>query len=231
MPNHFIETNLIIGYTVDWDRQAPVVDTYLDSITGTDLYTSRRVLTEAEDVVNKRRRLAKQAARRIFQDFDTSHSQPKINDIIKFITRELNHCSDSAVDHVIQHINDNNYYYTGLTQVDNRKVLERTNGDIDEDFEGALKIIRELRDSESNGLDIFVFNNIKNNYKENESFSTINQLLSGNDRDILFDSNRLAQEKDINLLYFVTIDSDFLDNKSDIESCLGKINIEHPKSV
>lgn len=92
MPDHFVETNIIIGYPVDWDRQAPVVRPYLDSLSGINLHTSRRVLEEAEDVINDRRRLAKQAARRIFQDLDAGRHRPGTQQIVDFVWGELSHC-------------------------------------------------------------------------------------------------------------------------------------------
>lgn len=92
MPDHFVETNIIIGYPVDWDRQAPVVRPYLDSLSGINLHKSRRVLEEAEDVINDRRRLAKQAARRIFQDLDAGRHRPGTQQIVDFVWGELSHC-------------------------------------------------------------------------------------------------------------------------------------------
>lgn len=233
MPDHFVETNIIIGYTVDWDRQAQVVRTYLDSLSGIDLHTSPRVLTEAEDVVNDRRRLAKQAARRIFQDFEAGRHRPETQQIVDFIWRELRHNRESVVDHVIQHIRDNENYYIGLTQVDNRRVLEATTDDIDDDFDAAINIITDIRDHSYDGFDCSIFVDIKQDYSTLSVFSTINGILSDepNDRDILLDSYHLTQKENIQLLYFITTDGDFLNNESRLESCLGTVDIEHPNSV
>jgi hypothetical protein len=233
MPDHFIETNIIIGYTVDWDQQAPVVKQYLDSIHSIDLYTSPRVLTEAEDVVNDRRRLTKQAAQLIFQDFDAGRHQPPIQQIVDFVWRELSHYRDSVVSHVVQHIRDNEHYYIGLTQVDTRTVLERTTDDIDDDFDAVIEIITRIRNHNCNGLDCSVFANIKQDYSSLSVFGTVDGILSNksNDRDILLDSYHLTQEESLNPLYFVTMDSDFLDNESQLESCLSTVDIEHPTTV
>ncbi|WP_318569901.1 hypothetical protein [Salinigranum marinum] len=233
MPDHFIETNIIIGYTVDWDQQAPVVKQYLDSITRIDIHTSPRVLTEAEDVVNDRRRLTKQAARLIFQDFDTGRRQPPIQQIVDFVWRELSHYRDSVVSHVVQHIRDHEQYYIGLTQVDTRTVLERTTDDIDDDFDAVISIITSIRNHNCDGLNCSVFANIKQDYSTLSVFGTVDSILSGksNDRDILLDSYHLTQEESLNPLYFVTMDGDFLDNESRLESCLGSVDIEHPTTV
>lgn len=233
MPDHFIETNIIIGYTVDWDRQAPVVRPYIDSLSGIDLHTSPRVLTEAEDVVNERRRLAKQVARRIFQDFETGGRRPQIQQIIDFVWAELDRYRDSVVDHVVQHIRDNEHYYIGLTQVDSRRALESTTDDIDDDFDAAIDIITAIRNHDCDGLDCSVFTGIERDYSHYRVFTMVDQTLSDspNDRDILLDSYHLTQERSLGQVYFVTTDSDLLDNESQLESCLGTVDIEHPDSV
>lgn len=233
MPDHFIETNIIIGYTVDWDQQAPVVKQYLDSITSINLHTSPRVLTEAEDVVNDRRRLTKQAAQLIFQDFDAGRHQPPIQQIVDFVWRELSHYRDSVVSHVVQHIRDHEQYYIGLTQVDTRTVLERTTDDIDDDFDAVISIITSIRNHNCDGLSCSVFTNIEQDYSTLSVFGTVDSILSGksNDRDILLDSYHLTQEESLNPLYFVTMDGDFLDNESQLESCLNTVDIEHPTTV
>lgn len=233
MPDHFVETNIIIGYPVDWDRQAPVVRPYLDSLSGINLHTSRRVLEEAEDVINDRRRLAKQAARRIFQDLDAGRHRPGTQQIVDFVWGELSHCRDSVVDHVIQHIRDNENYYIGLTQVDSRRALEATTDDIDDDFDSAIDIITDIRNHNCDGFDCSVFVDIKQDYSGYAVFSTVDSILSvePNDRDILLDSYHLTQEENLQLVYFVTTDGDLLDNESRLESCLGTVDIEHPDSV
>lgn len=233
MSEHFVETNIIIGYTVDWDRQVPVVRSYLGSLSGVNLHTSSRVLEEAEDVINDRRRLAKQAARRIYQDFNAGRRRPQTQQIVDFVWGELSNYRESVVDHVIQHIRDNENYYIGLTQVENRRVLEATTDDIDDDFDAAIDIITDIRNHNCGGFDCSVFIDIKQDYSSFGIFSTVDSILSvkPNDRDILLDSYHLAQENNIQLLYFVTTDNDFLDNESQLESCLGTVDIEHPSSV
>ncbi|MDS0261720.1 hypothetical protein NDI56_20155 [Haloarcula sp. S1CR25-12] len=206
---------------------------YIDSLSGIDLHTSPRVLSEAEDVVNERRRLAKQAAKHIFQDFEAGYSRPGVDEIVDFVWKKLSHCRDAAVDHVIQHIKDNEHYYTGLTQVSSRTGLQSTSDDIDDDFNAAVNMIANIRNQNCDGFKPEIFKNINHNYNNYSVFSTIDKILSGKptDRDILLDSYHLTQEESLSLLYFVTMDGDFLDNESDIESCLSTVDVEHPSSI
>lgn len=233
MSNHFVETNIIIGYTVDWDRQAPVVRQYIASTSGVDLHTSLRVLSEAEGVVNDRRRLAKQAAKRIFENFDAGSRRPSVDDIVDFVYGELSHYGASIVDHVIQHIRDNEDYYIGLTQVNNRRVLELTTDDIDGDFDSPIGLISAIRAHNCDDFDCSVFFDIEDDYSDYAVFATVDNVLSDKptDRDILMDAYHLTQEGDVQSLYFVTTDGDFLDSESRLESRLGTVDIEHPRSV
>lgn len=233
MSDHFIETNLVIGYTVDWDRQAPVARGYIDSIAAIDLHTSPRVLTEAEDVVNERRRLTKQAARRIFQDFETGRMAPSVDQIVDFTYRELSHCRNSVVDHVIQYIKDHSGYFIGLTESNSRKALEATTDDIDTDFNSPIQLITSIRNHNCDGLNCTVFFGIEDDYSHYTVFGGVDAILSDspNDRDILMDAYHLTQDNGLDSLYFVTMDGDFLDNEPELESRLGIVDIEHPRSV
>lgn len=233
MPDHFVETNIIIGYTVEWDRQAAVVQQYLDSTVGVGFRTSPRVLSEAEDVVNKRRRLAKQAAKRIFENFDPGTTRPSVDVIVDFVYGELRDFRHPVVDHVIQHIKDNESYYIGLTQADTRRVLEATTDDIDDDFESPITVIAAIRSGECDGFDCSIFTEVKSDYRNYVMFDMVDNVLSGKptDRDILLDAYHLTQKENIQTVYFVTMDGDFLDNESRLEARLGTIDIEHPDSI
>jgi predicted nucleic acid-binding protein len=234
MSNHFLETNLVIGYTVDWDRQSSVVEQYVDSLSSeTTVRTSSRVLNEAEDVINDRRRLAKQAARAIFQDFESGSRRPPVDQLVGFVRSTLSDKRDSAVDHVIQHIEANEFYYTGLTRIESRTGLSSTFSDIDDDFNDAVDVVDSIRRESFPELHCLVFTDILSDYSSYTSFSNIDNELSDspNDRDILFDAYHLTQEEELDILLFLTMDSDILSSESDFESILETIDIEHPEDV
>ena len=234
MPKDFIETNIIIGYTVDWDRQSSVVQQYVETrADGVDIHTCSRVLGEAEDVINDRKRLAKQAARRVFQDCNAPGRNTPVNQVINFVRRELSHKRDAEVDHVIQHIKDNEYYYAGLTQTNSTSALQRTIADIDSDFNGAVAVVRSIRNHNCSELDCAIFTEGLQDYSSYGVFNRVNQILSNspNDRDILMDSYHLTQENGIGCLHFITMDGDLLNNETQLESLLNTIDIESPGSI
>lgn len=231
--DHFVETNIIIGYTVEWDRQVSTVEEYLDGISDVELRTSIRVLDEAEKVVNERRRVTKQAANKIFQDFDAGRGRPQVDEIVDFVYKELSHYRDAVVDHVIQHIKDNENYYIGLTQVTSRRGLASTTGDIDDDFDDPLDLISAIRRERCTDFQCSIFQDTESDYRNYAVYNTVARTLSGspNDRDILLDAYHLTKVKSLQLLYFVTMDRDLTDNESTLESRLGTVDIEHPSSL
>ena len=234
MLSDFMETNIIIGYTVDWDRQSAVVQRYVDTRTrSVKLHTCSRVLDEAENVINDRRRLAKQAARLVFQEFDTQSRHPPVNRVVGFVRDRLSHKRNAAVDHVIQHIEDHEYYYTGLARTDSSNALTNTLSDIDSDFDDAITIVRAIRKESCSELDCTVFVDGLNDYSHYGVFSDVDRILSGspNDRDILMDSYHLTRENGIEHLHFITMDGDLLENESQLEALLDPIDIESPDSL
>ena len=228
----FIETNIIIGYTVDWDRHQASVQEYIESRSDqVDMYTCARVLKEAEDVVSARRRVAKQAAKLVFQNFDGSVEPFEIDDVVGFVRKELGNNRDPVVDHVIQHIKDNRREYTGLTKVESETELQRVVRKIDTDFNGAIAVVDSIRKRNCSELDCTIFPTSFPDLSGYGVFDNVDAILSGLDRDILMDSYHLTQENEIETIYFVTMDGDLIGNESSLECLLDSIDIESPDSL
>jgi hypothetical protein len=131
--DHFVETNLVIGYTVDWDRHMEVVENYISSSGADPIYTSDRVLNEAEKVITDRRRLAVQAANQVYREFEGS-PPISVDDVVGFVWKVLSNQQNSAVDHVIQYIEQNQSLYKGLIEANSSNFLKLTIEDIQSDF-------------------------------------------------------------------------------------------------
>lgn len=236
MPDdHFLDTNIIIGYTVNWDRQFPSIQNYVSAIRGnTSIYSSERVLSESEKTVSKRRRLTKQAAKSIFDDF--SGRRPIADqDIIDFVYRELNQYSENAVDHVLQFIQEEMSIFKGLVDTDSENALRLTIEDIDSEFSTPLNLIDDIRREVHQGLEVAIQNWGDPDYDSIYSeYGSMRSLLpdSPMDRDILFDAYHLCEQDNISPLSFITMDrSDILSNRQTIHSLLSGIVIHHPGEV
>lgn len=233
--NHFIETNIIIVYTVDWDRQFPAIQSYVEGISQKiSVHSSERVLTEAETVVSERRRLTKQAARRVFEDF--SGQRPIADqDMINFIRRELNQHADNAVDHVLQFVKEEMSLFKSLAATDIQKALTRTIQDIDSEFDRPITLIDDIRREVHQDLKVAIRNWREPDYETIYSeYGSMKSLLPNSplDRDILFDAHHLCTQENMSPLGFITMDrSDILGNKQAIESLLQDLVIQHPGDV
>ena len=229
--SHFIDTNLVIGYTVKWDRHHKTIEKYTTACKHTSVYATERVLAEAEKVVNTRRRLASQAARRVFQDF-SGNSPIATSDIVNFTRKELSSQPDSAVDHVIQYIKNEQTLYKSLVGTSSQNALRLTVNDIKSDFGAAIGVIEDLRLATDPDFDLDLFTGHLQDYSGVYSFcNRLKNILSGStvDRDILLDAHHLTQTTGPSSLHFVTMDFHHIHaNSSDIEALLSKVTIKKP---
>jgi predicted nucleic acid-binding protein len=87
--NHFIDTNIVLGATIDWDSQSKPVTIYLDKYDpSTRVYASDKVFNEVLRVVYKQRQLAKRTARIVFDEFEDENRAGR-QDLIDFIYASL----------------------------------------------------------------------------------------------------------------------------------------------
>lgn len=229
--DHFIDTNLVIGYTVAWDNHRPKVKKYVNFCKDISVYATERVLTEAERVINERRRLASQAANRIFHDFSGT---PPINldHVVNFTRRELGGNPSNAVDHVIQYIKSEPTLYKSLIGTDNPNALNLTVDDINSDFNQAVDVIDQLRLATDPDFDLELFTgHLQDHSSEYSCFSRLDSIFGSStvDRDILLDAHHFTQTTGPSPLQFVTMDFHHIHaNSGDIESLLGGIQIKKP---
>ncbi|MDH5020385.1 hypothetical protein [Halobacterium rubrum] len=232
--DHFIDTNILIGYTVEWDNQRDPVSEYTSANPYAEaaIHTSEAVLDEAEDVVNKQRRLAKQAARKVFEDCDTDGGVNAEQDIIDFIRSEFDDDSIRGVLRLVSHIPN---LYIGLSQSDNTRALSANVGDIDECFEDPTDFVRALRDESQRPIDLNVFRDRPSSYSQQyePEYRDLDNLIENKaDRDILLDSYRLADTDGIEEIAFISTDEgDILSNDTGIESSLTVVSVFHPQAL
>lgn len=230
----FVETNVIIGETVDWDRQSSTIAAYHDRLAGqVDRWTSVRVLAEATDVVRARRRASRQAARLVFEEFEPAErefasSRPPVDQLAGFLRGTLGG-RDAVVDHVIQYVRSRPALFVGLTQTDSERALQRTIEDVGEDFDAAIDVIESIR---TGGTDITVFTDVPRSYESHDDYDAVAAVLGESpvDRAILFDADRLARESE-ETVTLVTMDGDLLDPTDRLSEILGTVVIAHPDGL
>ncbi len=229
--SHFVDTNILIGHSVAWDDQSHPVERYTSSssFVESDHWASEAVLDEAEDVVNKQRRLARQAAKVVFEQGNTDGGLNAKQDLINLVRREFD---DDSIRGVLNLIEDFPHLFIGLTQSESRRALTATMNDLKDRFEKPNKFIEELRDGEEDFFSLNIFRDRPASYADlyNSAFDDLDSLMENKaDRDILFDSYHLLSSNGMSGLVFVTTDrGDILSVNDEIEEYLGGILIRSP---
>lgn len=236
MVSHFIETNILIGYTVDWDNQSSGVNGYINAIDpDIDLSSSIRAVNEAKKVVSDRRQPIVQAARLVFQKFEAHSERPSQSDIIGFLRPKLDHLRNSVRNHMFRYIEYNIDMFRGLATEENERVLRLTIGDIADDFSGAIDVLDDIQNGRVPSFKCNIYNICPDSYKGvYPVFSTVKGILSDspNDRDLILDAFHLKMEGEIaSPVYFVTTDyGDILSNEEQLSDTLPGVEFRNPSS-
>lgn len=222
----FWDTNLLLGYTVEWDELGPPVDTYLQTRgSSRETVASTRVFEEARRVIEKQRQRARTAANRVFEQFDAG-DYDTIDDVKKFVHAE---CGDDwgKVGPVLDYIDHHDGAFLGLTQTDSEQALRSTFDEIAEDFAEPAGGIQRLKRGEG-GVALEQFTGGLDSYRsEYETrYRRLDALLDDTDRDLLLDSHHAVAVTDRSGLGFATFDrGDITDNGETIEACLDDVSV------
>lgn len=231
---HFVDTNILIGYSVAWDNQSHPVEQYTSSGSFHESvhWASEAVLDEAEDVVNKQRRLARQAAKIVFEQGNTGAGPNAEQDLINLVRSEFN---DDSISGVLNLIEDRPHLFIGLTQTDSRHALIATINDLKDLFDKPSKFVDQLREGEEDFFSLNIFRSRPDSYADiyDSTFDDLDDLIENKaDRDILFDSYHLLRSNGMSGLVFVTADhTDILSVNDEIEVCLDGVLIRSPVEI
>ena len=222
----FWDTNLLLGYTVDWDRLGPPVDTYLQARgSHRETIASTRVFEEARRVVEKQRRRARTAADRVFEQFDAGRHDT-VDDVKDFVCAEF--ADDwGKVDPVLDYIDHHGSAFLGLTQTNSERALRSTFEEITDDFAEPDDSVQRLRRG-GGALALEQFTGGLDSYRSEYAarYDELDTLLDDTDRDLLLDSHHAVAVTGRSSLGFATFDrGDIADNHKPIEACLDGVSV------
>lgn len=222
----FWDTNIVLGYTVEWDDFSSPVDSYLQTrASERELIASTRVFDEALSVVEKQRRRARQAADRVFEQFD-SGPYDTIEDVKGFVHSEFDD-DWQKVGPILSYIDYHDSAFLGLTQTDSDRALRSTFEEISDDFDAPKQSIQRLK-AEDGAIALAHFDQGLVSYESEyeEEHEELTSLLDDLDRDILMDSYHFINVTPQSRIGFFTFDTnDIIDNRDDIEECLSGISV------
>lgn len=243
MSDEFIETNILIGATVDWDGQAQPVTAYLSSRrTAPDVFVSARSIEEAKKVVRDRKQWAIRAGRYVFDEFDSKGQYVDIEDICRFVYKKLSTADvrDRVKDHVLRYIRHNEVNFEGLVKVTKQSGFERVVKEVRADFDDVLDILNEIKHKRSQ-YEFKIYADMPDSYMDFYESRTpdihanvVNILGSdGEDCKLILDAYHLSEGERATLpLQFVTTDTaDILSKSNDLETVVGNLEFVHPDSL
>ncbi len=219
--HHFLDTNVIIGYTVEWDDHNHFSRRYFSETyeNECDLHTSVRVESEARTVIEDCRRLILQAFELISSDFTPGMDQKLREDLFGFIKKKFSERERfSSLEKYLQYkfFNIRNLLLSGYP-------LSKMMEDVNDDFRPPMEFLHRMKNDLDS--DIHFFDNVPSKYLPvyPEKYSELDSVMENkSDRDIALDAFHLKNEEGYNEIVLASFDSDFVDMryKPKIEDCL-----------
>lgn len=236
---HFCDTNIVMGYTVQWSTLNNPVATYFDCLEDRCVvYFSERAIKKARRVIRQHRQLAKQAARLVFEKFSLTGDHSQLKHIEGFLRSELGDGvrgpSDSAFSALMVFIEENEHLFEGFAKHNNQTVFEEDLLGIAGAFDEAIEFLTSLLDEDAQEDHVAVFNRCEDEYTFYPEFEHVKPLFPHEETDLhlIFDAFHFLSEDGCALVAFVTNDhKDFIDNRDAIEAELSGVRIHTPAEV
>lgn len=217
---HSLDTNIILGFTIDWQNKSQPLKTYISSIeSNVSLVASERIFQEAKNVVRKQRQLAKLAGRVIFQEMGRNNPYASTQDIIdtiwaKFVNRDdVRENTLSAVCGYIEYVeNEIGPLFSNLARTNANPELTRLKDQVDNDFDDMEKLVQSIQNQNHSELTVVEFNDTCaiSTYASRyaSEYTNLNDLMENKtDRDILMDSYHYYKENGCDMVLFVSLDT------------------------
>lgn len=224
---HFLDTNVIIGYTVKWDSHSMTCKSYFSEIeaNGCNLQTSITVENEARTVIEECRRLVLQAVEALSSSFSPGGMHQINNDLINFITKEFSH--EERFSAMKSYIEYKSTDIRNLLLQD--RSLDNLIVDIREDFKKPIKFLNILKNNEDSTKVSLFCETLKNYSSEySQEYYELDKIMDNKkDRDIAFDAYHLMKREGFDEIVLSSLDRDFVDEdfKPKIEETLDGLQI------
>jgi len=218
---HFIDANLLIGLSVEWDSHNSASSYYFDA--GSPEYvTSERVHGEARRVVEKCRRGTLQVAERVAEDFEVGEEYRLMNDLESFVNKHF----DDLGSPIKRYITYRKEAFQTLARHPRDRDRKRIRNQISEDFKTPLAFLLKLK-SENGVLEIWAQAPVDHSPVYPDLYNSLNQVMTNTaDRDVLLDAYDFLDKTDVDGVLIATLDqNDFVEDRQTIEAVLETVKI------
>jgi len=230
--NHFADTNIIIAYTVDWDKHNHCGTKYCNKISEENctLNTSDKVCEEARSVIQKYKRYSMKSLKMISGNFNGGRASNLQNDIRNFLFSEFKEKLDNEdfrriVNHLLQ------YWFSPNSDIDihdlvyGREDINKARRTINQDFEEPLNIVSSIKNDENS---ICFHGGLPKNYRDiyDSIFHEFDDFIDyWKDRDIALDAYHIKKENDLSEIVLASMDDDITSQKENIESLVSSFYV------
>jgi len=218
---HFLDANLLIGYSVEWDQMNSPATYYYQSF-ACNYLTSERVLDEARGVVENCRRMALRVVEHVGNEFKAGREYEIIDDIHKFVDREF----DDLKSPVKNYIEERETKFRQLAKTQSEKIQREARKTVRGDFKLPLGFFTKLGQS---GGPVQVWEQAPSDPKNvyPDKHADLSEAMSNPyDRNILLDAyDYVLENQSEDVLVATTDRCDFVDDRLEIENILIFIEI------
>lgn len=218
---HFIDTNILIGFTVKWDIQREPSRQYF-SQTHVEYFASPRIHNEAKKVVESCRRKTLQVIDRIRDEFEAGSSLDVMGDVRRFVHSQFDELKSPVLNY-IEH--QRGKVQNMLLNGDDSSYIELIKS-VKQDFKLPLVMFRKLK---AGDLPITYFKRTHSDYERvypDKKRALSKCMTNMADRDVALDAYHLLQFHSLEGLSIATLDrGDFVAQSEDIERILPGVVI------
>jgi hypothetical protein len=219
--HHFLDANLLIGFSVEWDALNSASSYYFRS-TSPDYLTSLRVHDEARSVIEKCRRRTLQVAEYVAEDFSMGAEYRLIDDLHGFVNQEFEDLK-SPVKRYISHRKD---LFQQLAHNPPETVRDEIRQEIRSDFQTPSAFLIKLK-ADSSLVQIWANAPEDHSAVYPQKYQELNQIMTNTaDRDLLLDAYDFLERGDGDKVLVTTLDrGDFIRDRIELETALQAVQI------
>jgi len=226
--HHFVDSNMVIGLTVDWDDPNDVCSSYFEKAKKDKqhIYTSKRVKEEIENVLETCRRKIKQAIFKIHKDFNYISSQTLEKDLKGFLRKHFGNLKSVVINYMSYRLEEIRDLIKNPQKLDAK--LDIVDRDIDEPVNFLYKV--------ATGSTILnYFADVPENHSQffHEKWKKVSKMLHTKDANIIMDAYHIVENNGVECMVFLSLDRDFTKNglKNKIEETLSGLIVYNLQDV
>lgn len=219
---HFLESNIVIGLSVEWDNQNSICSSYKKEASDNHWFSSKKVIEyEVEPIINGLR----QNLETLIHDVEISSTpdveslKSKVWDLIPDINEEKHEKITRYIDH---NHSEFEKFVTGEKGADEMLLL------VNSDFDEPVKYIYGIKNRTKPimYLDYNPHEHINNHRK---TYSTVKRKINHeDDTEVLLDAHHFSVKENGKVAFITTDKEHIIDNSDEIESALEDVEIFNP---